>query len=151
MARPGGDHRHPDHPVRHRGRGLGRLHQQLASRAGWEDHHGELPVVEGTLIRLHVDHLPGDRSPEPLWLWSSPGTSSAANRAWQAFLRRFDIEHMFRFFKQVLGWTRPKLRDPAAADRWTWLILACYAQLRLARHLAADIRLPWQQPCRPAG
>ena len=129
----------------------GRLHQQLASRAGWEDHHGELPVVEGTLIRLHVDHLPGDRSPEPLWLWSSrAGTDAdAVNRAWQAFLRRFDIEHMFRFFKQVLGWTRPKLRDPAAADRWTWLILACYAQLRLARHLAADIRLPWQQPCPP--
>ena len=25
----------------------GRLHQQLASRAGWEDHDGELPVVEG--------------------------------------------------------------------------------------------------------
>jgi DDE superfamily endonuclease len=30
----------------------GRLHQQLASRAGWEDHDGELPIVEGTLIRL---------------------------------------------------------------------------------------------------
>ena len=38
------------------------------------------------------------------------------------------------------------LRDPAAADRWTWLIIACYAQLRLARILAADIRLPWQRP-----
>ena len=37
----------------------GRLHQQLASRAGWEHHHGELPIVEGTLIRLAVDHLPG--------------------------------------------------------------------------------------------
>ena len=71
------------------------------------------------------------------------------NRAWQAFLRRFDIEHMFRFFKQVLGWTRPKLRDPAAADRWTWIIIACYAQLWLARGLAADIRLPWQRPCPP--
>ena len=59
------------------------------------------------------------------------------------------LEHTFRFFKQVLGWTRPKLRDPAAADRWTWLILACYAQLRLARDLAADLRLPWQQPCPP--
>jgi hypothetical protein len=47
----------------------------------------------------------------------------------------------------VLGWTRPKLRSPAAADRWTWLVLACYAQLYLARHLAADIRLPWQRPC----
>jgi hypothetical protein len=128
-----------------------RLHQQLAARAGWEGHDGELPVVEGTLIRLHVEHLPGDRTPEPLWLWSSRAGTCAGqvDRSWQAFLRRFDIEHTFRFLKQVLGWTRPKLRDPAAADRWTWLILACYAQLYLARHLAADIRLPWQQPCPP--
>ncbi len=129
----------------------GRLHQRLASRAGWEDHHGELPVIEGTLIRLQVRHLPGDRSPEPLWLWSSRARTSAAavNRTWQAFLRRFDIEHMLRFFKQVLGWTRPKLRDPAAADRWTWIVNACYVQLRLSRDLAADIRLPWQRPCPP--
>jgi hypothetical protein len=129
----------------------GRLHQRLASRAGWEDHDGELPVIEGTLIRLAVDHLPGNRSPEPLWLWSSAAGTSAeqVDRAWQAFLRRFDLEHTFRFFKQVLGWTRPKLRDPAAADRWTWLIIACYAQLRLARHLTDDIRLPWQRPCPP--
>jgi hypothetical protein len=129
----------------------GRLHQQPATRAGWEHHDGELPVVEGTLIRLHVDHLPGDRSPEPLWLWSSRAGTCACqvDSAWQAFLRRFDIEHTFRFLKQALGWTRPKLRDPAAADRWTWLIIASYAQLYLARHLAADIRLPWQRPCLP--
>jgi hypothetical protein len=54
---------------------------------------------------------------------------------------------MFRFLKQQLGWTRPKLRDPAAAGRWTWLVIAAYAQLYLARPLAAGIRLPWQQPC----
>jgi hypothetical protein len=128
-----------------------RLHQRLAARAGWEDHDGELPVIEGTLIRLAVDHLPGDRSPGPLWLWTTAAATSAdaVNRTWQAFLRRFDLEHTFRFFKQVLGWTRPRLRDPAAADRWTWLILACYAQLRLARGLAADLRLPWQRPCPP--
>ena len=71
------------------------------------------------------------------------------DRCWQAFLRRFDLEHTFRFFKQVLGWTAPKVRGPAAADRWTWLIIAAYAQLRLARNLAADIRLPWQRPCPP--
>jgi hypothetical protein len=129
----------------------GRLHQQLAARAGWEDHDGQLPIVEGTLIRLAVDHLPGDRSPGPLWLWSSrAGTCvDQVDRAWQAFLRRFDLEHTFRFLKQVLGWARPKLRDPAAADRWTWIVIACYAQLRFARHLAADIRLPWQRPCPP--
>jgi hypothetical protein len=121
----------------------GRLHQQLAARAGWEGFGGELPIVEGTLIQLQVQHLPGDRSPGPLWLWSSRAGTSAdqVDRAWQAFLRRFDIE--------VLGWTQPKLRDPAAADRWTWILLACYAQLWLARRLAADIRLPWQRPSPP--
>jgi hypothetical protein len=128
-----------------------RLHQRLAHRDGWKDHEGELPVIEGTLIRLQVDHLPGQRDADPVWLWSSRAgvTEEEVNRTWQAFLRRFDIEHTFRFLKQVLGWTRPKLRDPAAADRWTWLIIACYAQLRLARDLTADIRLPWQQPCQP--
>jgi hypothetical protein len=128
-----------------------RLHQRLERRCGWEDHQGELPVIEGTLIRLQVDHLPGQRDADPVWLWSSRAgtTEEQVNRAWQAFLRRFDIEHTFRLLKQVLGWTSPKLRNPAAADRWTWLILACYAQLYLARTVADDIRLPWQQPCQP--
>jgi len=54
-----------------------------------------------------------------------------------------------QMFKQVLGWTAPKIRDPAAADRWTWLIIAVYAQLRLARPLAADLRRPWERPAPP--
>jgi hypothetical protein len=48
-----------------------------------------------------------------------------------------------------LGQTRPKLRDPQAADRWTWLIVACYTQLRLARPLVEDLRRPWERPARP--
>jgi hypothetical protein len=128
-----------------------RLHPRLTHRAAWLDHDGPLPVIEGTLIRLQVDHLPGDRDPKPLWLWCSvtgalPGQ---VDQLWQAFLRRFDLEHTFRLFKQVLGWTAPKIRDPAAADRWTWLIIACHAQLRLARPLAADLRLPWERPAPP--
>jgi hypothetical protein len=55
----------------------------------------------------------------------------------------------FRLFKQVLGWTAPKIRDPAAADQWTWMIIACHAQLRLARSLAADLRRPWERPASP--
>src|SRR4051794_10942719 len=84
---------------------------------------GPLPIIDGTLIRLQVQHLPGDRSPKPLWLWPSDPTATAADveRAWQAFLRRFDLEHTFRFLNQTLGWTTPQLRNPAAADRWTWL------------------------------
>ena len=59
------------------------------------------------------------------------------------------LEHTFRLFKQVLGWTAPKIRDPAAADQRTWLIIAAHAQLRLARSLAADLRRPWERPAPP--
>ena len=130
-----------------------RVHARLTHRAAWLDHDGPLPVIEGTLIRLQVDHLPGDRDPKPVWLWwSATGALPAdVDRCWQAFLRRFDLEHTFRLFKQVLGWTAPKIRDPAAADRWTWLIITAHAQLRLARPLADDLRLPWERPAPPGG
>jgi DDE superfamily endonuclease len=128
-----------------------RVHSRLTHRAAWLDHDGPLPVIDGTLIRLQVDHLPGDRDPKPVWLWySATGAAPAeVDRCWQAFLRRFDLEHTFRLFKQVLGWTAPRLRDPRAADRWTWLIITCHAQLRLARPLAADLRHPWERPAPP--
>ena len=125
-----------------------RLHPRLTRRAAWLDHDGDLPILEGTLIRLTVQRLPGDRTPEPIWLWSSHTSLPPADvdKLWQAYLRRFDLEHTFRLFKQTLGWTRPKLRDPAAADRWTWLIITAHTQLRLARTLTTDLRRPWERP-----
>ncbi|MEV7014116.1 hypothetical protein [Streptosporangium sp. NPDC051022] len=54
-------------------------------------------------------------------------------------------------FKQTLGWTAPKIRDPEAADRWTWLILVAHAQLCLARPPAIDLRRPWEKPAPPNG
>ncbi|MGH3169926.1 MAG: NF041680 family putative transposase, partial [Trebonia sp.] len=126
-----------------------RVHQMIHKNCGgWEDWDGgAYPVIEGTLIRLRV--LRGGC--EPMWLWASvpdPG-EDLVRSLWACYLRRFDLEHMFRFLKQALGWTRPRLRDPAAADRWTWLLLACCAQLYLARGLASLTRMPWH-PRRPA-
>ena len=71
-------------------------------------------------------------------------------RCWRAYLRRFDIEHTFRFVKNTLGWTTPSLCTPEQADRWTWLVVAAYTQLRLARGLVDDLRLPWERPRDPA-
>ena len=125
-----------------------RMHPKLTRRdGGWAGHPGPLPAVEGTLIQLR----PRSPEPKPLWLWASDPAAGPAEVTvlWQAYARRFDLEHTFRLFKQVLGWTAPKLRDPAAADRWTWLITAAYAQLRPAAALAADRRLPWQRPQPP--
>lgn len=128
-----------------------RLHPRLTRRTCWLEHTGELPVIEGTLIRLQVERLPGDRDPKPVWLWSSRlGIApSDVDRLWQAFLRRFDLEHTFRLFKQTLGWTAPKIRTPDAADRWTWLVIAAHTQLCLARHLTEDLRRPWEKPAAP--
>jgi hypothetical protein len=35
------------------------------------------------------------------------------------------------------------VRHPEQADRWTWLVVATFTQLRLARTCVADLRLPW--------
>ena len=83
---------------------------------------------------------------------STPDTLPASRTCWVICRCRssagcgFDIDHTFRLFKQTLGWTAPKLRDPEAADRWTWIVIAVHAQLRLARPLAADLRRPWEKP-----
>ncbi|WP_371572383.1 NF041680 family putative transposase [Streptomyces sp. NBC_01314] len=128
-----------------------RIHPRLTTRSAWIGHDGELPILEGTLIRLQVDHLPGGGDPLPVWLWSSKTgmTGADVDLRWQAFLRRFDLEHTFRMIKQTLGWTRPKVRTPEAADRWTWLVITAHTQLRLTRPLAEDLRRPWEKPAEP--
>ncbi|GLZ36609.1 hypothetical protein Acsp05_02340 [Actinokineospora sp. NBRC 105648] len=128
-----------------------RLHPRLTHRIAWAGHDGALPIIEGTVIRLEVQRLPSGAIPKPVWLWHSRTDLShtEVDLAWQAFLRRFDIEHTFRMLKQTLGRTTPKLRSPEAADRWTWLLLTACTQLRLARDLTTDLRRPWEKP-RPA-
>lgn len=123
------------------------LHPKLTRTGAWADHESTLPTMAGTVIRLQVDRLPGTGAPKPLWLWFSDTATTDAqmDRLWQMFLRRFDLEHTFRFLKQTLGWTRPRIRTPAAADRWTWLMVAAYTQLRLARQLVEDQRRPWER------
>ena len=125
-----------------------RLHPRLTHRGSWASHDGALPIVEGTVIRLAVEHLPGQRTAAPVWLWSSTTGAEAGQvtRCWQAYLRRFDLEHTFRFWKQTLGWTAPRIRSPQAGERWTWLVIAAHTQLRLARYLAVDLRRPWERP-----
>lgn len=65
-------------------------HCRLTTRSAWTDHDGGLPLIEGTLIRLLVDHLPGGGDPQPLWLWSSQTGRAGADvdLRRQAFLRR---------------------------------------------------------------
>ncbi|WSJ93047.1 hypothetical protein OG395_07320 [Streptomyces sp. NBC_01320] len=102
-----------------------RMHPRLAHRSPWLEHaEEELPIFHGTLIRLKVERLPGNRDPKPVWLWcSATGVTPAdVDRWWQSFLRRFDLKHTFRLMKQTLGWTAPQVRHADTADLWTWIV-----------------------------
>jgi DDE superfamily endonuclease len=95
---------------------------------------GPRPIVRGTVVRVQVERVPArTRPPKVRWLWWAGPGSCDLDLAWRAYVRRFDLEHTVRFCKQTLGWTTPRPRHPEQADRWTWLVLAGYAQLRLAR------------------
>jgi hypothetical protein len=84
-----------------------------------------------------------------LWLWwhGPQGTTPDLDLIWRSYVRRFDLEHTFRFLKQSMGWTTPRVRHPEQADLWSWLVVAAYTQLRLARARVADLRLPWEYRC----
>jgi hypothetical protein len=117
--------------------------RRIAERYGCE----RAPVVRGTVVLVEVGKLPREtRKPKELWLWFSGEGEPDLDLLWRAYVRRFDLEHTIRFLKQTLGWTAPRVRHPEQADRWTWLVIAAYAQLRLARSCAEDRRLPWERP-----
>ncbi|MDA8264154.1 MAG: transposase [Actinomycetota bacterium] len=123
------------------------LHPRLSSKGRWAS-DAPPPIVKGSLMRVDVEHLPkrDGRAKKTLWLWWSGPGEPDLELCFRAYLHRFDLEHTYRFAKNTLGWTAPSLSRPEQADRWTWLIVAACTQLRLARGLVDDQRLPWERP-----
>jgi len=117
--------------------------------AVWGGLHAKAaPDTPLTVVQVQVERLPRRRRPPaPLWLaWIGGPLPADLHQLWQWYLRRFAVEHGFRFAKHDLGWTTVRPADPEMADRWTWLLaLACW-ELWLARPLVADQRLPWDRP-----
>jgi hypothetical protein len=124
---------HGVHPLIHGDRGY---------FADWD---GDLPVLRGTVLRVRVEHLPDGRKPhKTMWLWHAGPAPLSPDELWRAYLARFDEEHAFKFAKSTLGLTAAKVRTPQQAGRWVRLVMAAFAQLLLARPLAADLRRPWE-------
>src|SRR6266545_1971599 len=111
----------------------------------------DAPPPRGAVLRVVLAHLPARRRPPaPLWLrWAGPGAPDP-DLLWRADAHRFDLEHTLRFSKERLGWDRARVRTPAPMDRWTGIVLAADAHLRLARSLVLDRRLPGEKRLPPA-
>lgn len=111
-------------------------------------HRAAAPTDGFTVVRVQVARLPRHLTPQPLWLaWVGGPLSADLLAVWRWSLARCTVEHLFRFAKQTLGWTTPRLRHPAAADRWSWLVALAVWQVWLARSVVQDARLPWERPC----
>jgi hypothetical protein len=123
-----------------------RLHPKQKRHPG-HGSRGLRPILRGIIIHVRVERVPAKtRPPKVLWLWWAGPGKLDLDLARRAYVRRFGLEHTVRFCKQTLGWTTPRPRPPEQADRWTWLVLVAYTQLRLARAVAVDARLPWERP-----
>ena len=109
------------------------------------------PLVIGWVVRIALDRTPTQARPlKPLWWWYAGPVPPDPHLLWRAYVHRFDVEHTPRFRKERLGWDRARVRTPEQMARWAWGVLAAYTQLRLARRLVAERRLPWERP-RPPG
>lgn len=83
--------------------------------------------MRSTFILVEVAQLPKHtRVPKQLWLWWHVSEQPLLSLVWRAYVARFLLEHTFRFVKQFLNWTLPRVRHPEQADRWTWLVVLTY-------------------------
>jgi hypothetical protein len=67
----------------------------------------------------------------------------------QRYALRFSQEHFFRFCKQDLLWTQPRVRTPSQFLLWSWIVALAFVQLYLARPLGLQALLPWEAKGRP--
>lgn len=82
---------------------------------------------------------------KPMWLAWVGEQMPPLQDVWQKYLRRFAVDHWYRFAKQRLHWTEPKLGTPEQASRWSDLMPLMTWQLWLARGEVIDNPLPWQK------
>jgi hypothetical protein len=86
------------------------------------------------------------RDPKVLWLAWIAEEVPPLEQGWRLYLRRFAIEHWYRFAKQRQHWTRPHLGTPERSQTWSDLMPLLTWLLWLARHVLQDKPLPWQKP-----
>nr|MDZ8210245.1 hypothetical protein [Nostoc sp. ChiSLP03a] len=114
----------------------------------WTNKHFRLSPHHPMSIIL-VERLQEDDSPrvnKPMWLAFVGQQMPPLAELWKLYLQRFAVDHWYRFIKQRLHWTLPKLSTPQQCDRWSDLMPIITWELWLARDIVSDNPLPWQRP-----
>ncbi|MHC5739292.1 NF041680 family putative transposase [Nostoc sp.] len=113
----------------------------------WKNLHFRKAAARPMLL-LRVERLNAQgnlRVFKPLWLAWVGEQMPSLEEVWRLYLRRFTVDHWYRFLKQRLHWTVPKLSTPKQCERWSDLMPLMTWELWLARDIVTDNPLPWQK------
>ncbi|MDJ0677796.1 MAG: NF041680 family putative transposase [Calothrix sp. MO_167.B42] len=121
---------------------LGRVKVSL-----WSNLHFRKTATRSmSIIRVErLDEQGNLRVSKPLWLAWIGEQMPPLEEVWQLYLRRFSVDHWYRFLKQRLHWTLPKFSTPKQCERWSDLMPMITWELWLARDIVTDNPLPWQK------
>jgi len=113
----------------------------------WQDLHFRKAACRPMLLLRveRLDELGNLRASKPLWLAWIGEKMPPLEELWRLYLRRFTIDHWYRFLKQRLHWTTPKFSTPEQCEHWSDLMPFMTWELWLARDIVADNPLPWQK------
>jgi len=83
----------------------------------------------------------------PMWLMVSGKRRQELNliQIWQAYKRRYDIEHYIKFGKTRLLMDKFQTPETSHEESWWQISSLAYAQLYMARELANNLPNPWEK------
>jgi len=113
----------------------------------WHDWHFKKAAAHPFIVlRLERPKAHGTRrDPKDLWVAWIGEPPPPLTEWWRLYLRRFAVDHWYRFAKGPLHWTLPHVKTPEQAERWSDLMPLMTWELWLARSVVADKPLPWQK------
>jgi len=85
------------------------------------------------------------RDPAHWWLRYTAQPTLCLATDWRCYLRRFAIEHFYRFIKQDLLWTNFAATTLRNTQLCSTLVTIAYGLLFLARDLVLDSARPWEK------
>jgi hypothetical protein len=113
----------------------------------WKDLHfrkaATCPLIIARLERLESKGT--RRLPKVIWVAWLGEEPSEPDTWWQRYMRRYTVDHWYRFAKQRLHWTLPMFSTPEQGERWSDLMPLITWELWLARPIGLDKPLPWQK------
>jgi len=101
-----------------------------------------------TLIRVRLFNEANEQVfQRPLWLlvMGQYRNELSLTEGWEAYGRRYDVEHFFRFGKQRLLMASYQTPEVQHEENWWQIAQLAYVQLWLARYLAEAMPRPWER------